>query len=105
MSGLNLPADVVGLRLARIDRRGFLILCEAIRFVDGRAAVDTVLRRAQISGRVEVAGEVIDHFADALDAAGDIIATVALDAKSYKALKTKWMRCKVEAIRALKEKA
>ena len=92
----DLPDDAVGLRLARIDRKGALILCEAMRFDDGRSAVETVLRRARIAGRVEVDGTIADHFADALDDTGDIVATVALDAKSYKALKTKWMRCKVE---------
>jgi len=93
---LNLPENVVGLRLARIDRRGDLILCEAMRFDKGRDAVDTVLRRARISGRVEIEGQIADHFADAIDDDGDIVVSVALDAKSYRALKTKWMRCKVE---------
>ena len=95
---LNLPESVVGLRLARIDRNGALILCEAMRFDKGHAAVDTVLRRALISGRVEVEGKIADHFADALDGDGDIVVSVALDAKSYRALKTKWMRCKVEKL-------
>lgn len=92
----NLPESVVGLRLARINHKDELILCEAMRFDKGRDAVDTTLRRAQISGRVEIEGKIINHFADALDDNGDIVVTVALDAKSYKALKTKWMRCKVE---------
>lgn len=92
-----LPADAVGLRLARHsgDR---LILCEEVRFVRGRAAVDTVLRRAAISGRVEIGGEIADHFADVMDGNGDIVETVALDARSYKALKTRWMRCKVDPL-------
>lgn len=93
---IELPATGVGLRLARIDRKERLILCEAVRFVDGRSAVDTVLRRAQISGRVDVGGKISNHFADVLDDAGDIVETVALDAKSYRALKNRWMRCKVE---------
>lgn len=96
MATLKLPKSVVGLQLARIDRRGALILCEAMRFDEGLAAVDTVLRRAAVSGRVDVGGEIFDHFADALDDSGNMVETVALDAKSYKALKTKWMRCKVE---------
>lgn len=91
-----LPNSAVGLRLARINRKDELILCEAMRFDAGHPAVETTLRRAAISGRVEIEGKIADHFADALDDAGDIVATVALDAKSYKALKTKWMRCKVD---------
>ncbi len=100
MSALNLaklPADTAGLRLYRIDARERLIACEAIRFDRGRAGVDTVLRRAAISGHVSVGGKIEDHFADVLNADGDIIENVALDAGSYRALKTRWMRCKVEA--------
>jgi hypothetical protein len=95
---LNLPESVIGLRLARIDRKGELILCEAMRFNEGRDAVDTVLRRARISGRVEIDGQIADHFADALDDDGDIVVSIALDARSYRALKIKWMRCKVEKL-------
>jgi hypothetical protein len=92
----GLSAEAVGLRLARINRKDELILCEAIRFDAGVSAVDTVLRRAAISGRVEVEGKIEDHFADVLDADGSMVATVALDRHSYSALKNHWMRCKVE---------
>lgn len=92
----NLPAESVGLRLARITSKEELILCEAIRFVNGRAAVRTTLHRATLSGRVEIGGKIANHFADVLDANGDIAETVALDAKSYGALKNHWMRCKVD---------
>lgn len=92
----NLPKSAAGLRLARITRKEELILCEAMRFDGGWAAVDTVLRRANVSGRVEVGGKIADHFADVLDDKGDIVETVSLDRASYHALKTKWMRCKVE---------
>lgn len=91
----KLPNNAMGLRLARIDRRETLHLCEAVRFPAGVVAVDTVLRRAAISGRVDVGGEIKDHFADVLDQDGAIIETVALDAKSYAALKNRW-RCRVE---------
>ena len=91
-----LPIEARGLRLARIDARENLILCEPVLFVDGLQAVDTVLRRATVSGRVEVDGKIDNHFADVLDENGDLIGTVALDAKSYGALKNRWMRCKVE---------
>lgn len=91
-----LPPNAVGLRLARIDAKEQLILCEGVRFVGGVAAVDTVLRRAQISGVVAMNGQIKNHFADVLDEDGDIVETIALDAGSYAALKTRWMRCKVQ---------
>jgi hypothetical protein len=90
----ELPADAVGLCLYRIVKDE-LIGCEAIRFDGGRAAVDTVLRRAGIAGRVDIGGEVQDHFADVLNDNQDLVETVALDRHSYAALKNKWMRCKV----------
>ena len=92
----NIPPDAVGLRLARIDRNDDVVLCDAMRFDDGWDGVEIVLRRAAISGRVEVDGEIQNHFADLLDENQGIVGTVALDAGSYKALKTKWMRCKVD---------
>lgn len=94
--GRSLPAAAVGLRLARIDSRERLSLCEAIRFDAGHLAVETTLRRAAISGRVEIDGEIRNHFADVLDERGDIIETAALDRRSYSALKNHWLRCKVE---------
>lgn len=91
-----LPAETVGLKLHRIDSKERLIACEAVIFRDGRPAVNTVLRRAAIAGRVDVGGTINDHFADVLDAECSIIETVALDAKSYRSLKEKWMRCRTE---------
>lgn len=92
----SLPEDAIGLRLYRQGKND-LIGCEAVIFKEGRAAIDTVLRRAALSGRVEVGGEVVDHFADILvDESGTWSATVALDAGSYRALKERWMRCKVD---------
>ena len=92
---MDIPTNVVGVRLYK-HVGDDLVGCEAVRFVEGSSAVDTVLRRAAISGRVEMEGEIVDHFADLLDKDQDIIATVALDAKSYRALKTRWMRCKID---------
>lgn len=89
------PAEAVAVRLYRVVGEQ-LIACEAVQFRDGAAAVDTVLRRARDSGRVDFEGEVQNHFADLLDADGDILATVALDAGSYGALKNRWMRTRVE---------
>lgn len=93
----KLPADCVGLKLHRIDSKDRLISCEGVIFKGGVAAVNTTLRRAAIAGRVEVDGDIKDHFADCFNATGDLVETVALDAKSYASLKNKWMRCKVES--------
>lgn len=93
---ISLPKASAVLRLGRITQQGDLILCEAMIFDEGRPAVETVLRRAALSGRVEVGGEIADHLADVLDAEGDLVETVALDRGSYAAIKTRWMRCKVE---------
>lgn len=65
-------------------------------FTKGFAAVDTTLRRAAIAGRVEIGGDIQDHFADVMDADHSLIEAVALDAKSFRALKEKWMRCSYE---------
>jgi hypothetical protein len=84
------------MRLARIDSNERLILCEAMKFDNGRAAIDTALRRASVSGHVEIEGNIANHFADLLDDNGNLVGTVSLDAQSYRALKNKWMRCKVQ---------
>lgn len=100
MSALaGLPEAAVGLRLGRIDPRGDLLLCERIRFAAGWDGVHTVLRRAALSGRVEIGGEVENHLADVLDDNGDMIETIALDRRSYAALKNRWMRCRLETAR------
>jgi len=96
MSRRAISKEAVGLRLARIDSRENLILCEAVRFVAGRPAVVTTLRRAELAGRVEVDGKIENHFADVLDDNGDLVGTVALDRESYSSLKNHWMRCRVE---------
>lgn len=91
----ELPESAVGLKLYKIVRES-LIACESVRFEGGMAAVETTLRRANLSGRVEINGEIKNHFADVLDANHDLVETVALDAGSYRSLKNHWMRCKLE---------
>lgn len=94
----KLHADAIGLKLYRMAPGDVLKACETVIFAKGRDAVDTVLRRAAISGRVEIDGKNEDHWADVIvDHDGTWDQSVALDARSYKALKTRWMRCKVEA--------
>lgn len=95
-TAFKLPPETSGLQLARITKSEMLILCEPVVFDGGKGAVDMVLRRAVISGRVEVGGEIKSHFADVLDKNGGMIETVALDSKSYGSLKNHWMRCKVQ---------
>lgn len=85
---------VFGIQLHRIsgDR---LLACEAVYCERGGLAVDTVLRRAAISGRVEIEGPLERHFADLLDLQGDIVCSVALDAGSYRAIKYRWAPSKL----------
>lgn len=92
----GLPKNATGLRLYKIVRER-LIACEPVYFVNGWSAVDTVLRRAQLAGRVEIGGEIKDHFADVLIGTnGDFEETVALDRDSYNNLKNHWMRCRLD---------
>ena len=72
-----------------------LLACEAVVFDGGGAAVDTALRRAAISGHVEVEGELQNHFADLHDRDGNIVCSVSLDRNSYHALKYQGARCKM----------
>ena len=90
----QIPSEATGLRLHRVAGEN-LMSCEEVQFQTGYTGVETVLRRAAISGRVEVGGALEHHFADVLDAEGNILETVALDSHSYKALKNHWMPCKV----------
>jgi hypothetical protein len=90
-----IPETATGVVLYRI-RGERLIGCETCDFEQGSAGVELVMRRAAISGRVEVGGKLENHFADLLDKDGSMVETVALDAKSYGALKNRWMRCRVE---------
>lgn len=58
-----------------------------------------MLRRAALSGRVEVEpeGPLPDFYADVLiDESGSWDATVALDRNSYNSLKNRWMRCRLD---------
>lgn len=91
----KLPEDAVGLRLCKMFGEE-LRLCEGVMFTKGRPAVNTVLRRAALAGRVEVDGELLDHWADVLNTKGDWSVIVALDADSFRSLKGHWMRCKYE---------
>lgn len=95
----NLVPEARGLCLYRHDRNDNLISNELIMFDGGAPAINTVLRRAAISGRVviEPFDDPIDYFADVYVDESTWVQTILLDAKSYKILKYKWMRCKVES--------
>lgn len=93
----DLPKEAATIRLCKVVREE-LILCEAVGFVDGVTAVETVLRRAAINGKVGPVGETGDYWADLMNADADtLVETIALDRKSWNAIKTKWARCKIEA--------
>ena len=73
----NIPVDAVGLRLCKM-RREDLILCEPVIFERGRSAVNTILRRAAVSGKVGPVGETGEFWADFIDKYGDWEETIAL---------------------------
>jgi hypothetical protein len=91
----RIPADAVGLRLCKIVTNN-LVMCEPVAFVRGRPAVNTVLRRAAISGEVGPVGETGDYWADFMDKDFDWTETIALSREAWNGLKNHWMRCKVE---------
>ncbi|TDH35677.1 hypothetical protein E2A64_10070 [Pseudohoeflea suaedae] len=91
----DIPKDTNGLRLCKMVGDD-LVMCEPVQFVGGGAAVDTVLRRASISGNVGPVGDTGDYWADLLNAEGDWTETIKLDRHSYAAIKTKWARCKID---------
>lgn len=85
----QLSPDIDGLRLCWVTPSGELRLYKSVHFTRGRAAVDTILRRAQICGSVEINGPVSDYFADVMDGNGDWEEVVSLDRGSFMYLKDK----------------
>ena len=61
-------------------------------------AINTVLRRAAISGTVKVEpyDETPDYFADVTTGPNTSTQTVLLDRNSYASLKNRGMRCKID---------
>lgn len=90
----DIPKEVTGLRLCKIVK-GRLKVSEDVHFVMGRSGVDTVLRRAELAGKVGPIGEAGDYWADLLVGNGDWIETIALDKSSWSSLKNHWMRCRM----------
>lgn len=93
----NLPKDVSGIRLCKM-RGEELLLCETLIYKNGAPAVDTLLRRAALSGKVGPLGETGDLWADLMDREGTtLVETIALDRGSWNAIKNRWARCKFES--------
>ena len=96
MSQIGLvPSDARVVVLYKHNAADELIACEPVEFCNGAPAIDTALRRAQISGRVLIGGDLQDYFADLRDTDGNTVESVALDQGSYRALKTRWMRTRL----------
>lgn len=85
----QIPEEVDGLRLCWITPKEELRLYESVHFVRGWPSVDTILRRAQICGVVEVNGDISDYFADLVDPEGSWTDMVSLDRGSFMYLKDK----------------
>lgn len=87
-----IPTEARGIQLCKLFLNE-LRVTEQVMFEDP-SGVELTLRRAAISGRVSFNAPLEDHWADILDAGGDILTHVSLDHDSFKALKGHWMRCK-----------
>lgn len=96
MSAISVPDWATGLRLCKVVGEN-LRMSEGVQFLNGNAGVDTVLRRAAISGTVGPIGETGNYWADFLNADGDWAETIALDRDAWNSLKNHWMRCKMVA--------
>lgn len=94
-NGLGVPTEATGIQLCRLTGDE-LRMTEKVMFARGGEGVEITLRRAAVSGLVEVnpPGELPDYWADMLDGEGDVIGHVALDRRSFNKLKNHWMRCR-----------
>ncbi len=89
----DVQPETVGLALCKIVGKE-LRLAEGVLFTNGRAGVLTTLQRANLSGHVGGSiDETTSHWADQLDANGDIVGEIRLDRESWNMLKNRWMRC------------
>lgn len=91
-----IPQEATGLRLCKM-RGEELVLCETLIFAAGNKAVETVLRRASLSGSIGPVGETGNYWADLMRDRDTWIETIALDRGSWNALKNHWARCKLLA--------
>jgi hypothetical protein len=91
----NLHPEACGLKLHKHNSKDELLSCELVIFSGGRAAVNTVLRRAALAGTVKVEpfDDKMDYFADVYTGTHTWEQSVLLDKDSYRSLKNHWMRC------------
>ena len=92
--GLFIPANVTGIRLCKMRGRKF-VLCEPVFFEYAAVAIDTVFRRAAISGAVGPIGETGDYWADLMTDGETWVETVALSREAWNAIKNRWARTRV----------
>lgn len=95
MSEIVVPDNAIGLRLCKVVK-GKLHMSEDVMFTEGRSSVNTVLRRAAVSGKVGPIGETGDFWADFLEDGYGWSETIALDRRAWNSLKNKWMPCRME---------
>ena len=93
-----LHPGAIGLKLYKHDARDNLIACELVLFERGLPAINTVLRRAALSGTVQVEpfDQSPDYFADVYTSPSTSEQTILLNRDSYRSLKNHWMRCRIE---------
>lgn len=92
MAGLPVPAECVGITLYKHFGNENFRGTERVVFKT-RNSLETALRRAALSGKVEIGSNLKlgDFFADLCDVNGDTVTNVNLDAASFKALKEHWL--------------
>jgi len=93
----DVPPEVTGLMLCKVVGDDCLRIAEGVQFENGRAAVMTVLNRANICGHV---GGCINRstrfWADLLDVDGNTVGEIQLSRGSWNSLKKHWIRCKMQ---------
>lgn len=87
--GFDFDKQATGIRLCWSPKPEKLHLYEEVHFERGWAAVETILRRAQVAGSVTVNGEFSEYFCDLMRPDGDFEDVVALDRGSFLHLKNK----------------
>ena len=90
---LEIPGNIVGLRLCKVERSGALILCKPVMFERRATGVRRALLMSSAPGPI---GETGDFWADLITENGDWTDTVALNRESWNRLKNHLLRCKID---------
>ena len=94
----DIEPETVGLMLCKVVNDE-LRIAEPVMFENGRDAVLTALNRARLSGHV---GGSIDEdtmfWADQLNSDGAPVGEIRLNRGSWRSLKNRWMRCKMQSV-------